>query len=284
LSNRRPRSSAIGWSWTLAAIPNPKSKIQNPVVVAAFLALFFPGRGPFAGAWAHPQEAPAPNGAAVVESQPAAGAVEYMGRRIAPTMHYSGAAWLLRESREREEDCATMLKQLHLRPGMTVADMGCGNGFYTLRLATLLEDTGRVLAVDIQPEMLRLLEERAREAKVDNIELIQGSVDNARLPPGQVDLILCVDVYHEFSHPEQMLETMRKSLRPSGRLVLVEFRAEDPEVPIKPLHKMSRQQILKELTANGFRLVRQFDGLPWQHMMFFSPIRGHAESAAPNNL
>jgi SAM-dependent methyltransferase len=194
---------------------------------------------------------------------------EYRGRRIAQTMHYTGAPWLTRESREREEDCSTMLQQLGVRPGMTVCDMGCGNGFYTLKLARLVQPGGRVLAVDIQPEMLRLLQAGAAEAELENIELIEGDVDDPKLPANQLDLILCVDVYHEFSHPEEMLAAMRAALKPDGRLVLVEFRAEDPDVPIKPLHKMSRPQVLKELEPNGFRLVHEFQKLPWQHMLFF---------------
>ncbi len=152
---------------------------------------------------------------------------------------------------------------------MVVCDMGCGNGFYSLKMARLVGQAGKVLAVDIQPEMLRLLEERAKNERIDNIELIQGSMADPRLPQGLVDLVLCVDVYHEFSHPEQMLAAIRRSLAPGGEIVLVEYREEDPEVPIKPLHKMSKRQVLKELNANGFELSREFDGLPWQHMMFF---------------
>jgi len=193
----------------------------------------------------------------------------YQGREIAQTMHYLGAPWLVRESREREEDCSTMLKKLNIMPGQTVCDMGCGNGFYTLKLAPLVGDDGQVLGVDIQPEMLHLLDEQTKEAKLTNIKPILGSLIDPRLPEGKVDLILCVDVYHEFSHPEQMLAAMRKALAPKGRLVLVEFRTEDPNVPIKPLHKMSKAQILKEIPPNGYKLVDQFDGLPWQHMMFF---------------
>jgi ubiquinone/menaquinone biosynthesis C-methylase UbiE len=196
-------------------------------------------------------------------------ATHYMGREIAQTMHYLGAPWLVRESREREEDCSTMLRKLNIKPGQIVCDMGCGNGFYTLKLSPLVEDEGEVLAVDIQPEMLHLLAEQTKEAKLTNVKPILGSVIDPRLPEGKVDLILCVDVYHEFSHPEQMLAAMRKALKPKGRLVLVEFRAEDPNVPIKPLHKMSKEQILKEIPPNGYKLVEQFDQLPWQHMMFF---------------
>ena len=196
---------------------------------------------------------------------------EYMGRTIAQTMHYRGAPWLVRESRTREEDCQTMLEQLRLQPGMVVCDMGCGNGFYTLQMAPQVLPGGEILAVDIQAEMLRLLEDRAEKSDLSNVRLIHSTVIDPRLPVGKVDLILCVDVYHEFSHPELMLKAMRSSLSPKGLLVLVEFREEDPNVPIKPLHKMSKKQILREMEANGFTLHREFDGLPWQHMMFFRP-------------
>jgi ubiquinone/menaquinone biosynthesis C-methylase UbiE len=205
----------------------------------------------------------------------------YQGREIAQTMHYTGAPWLVRDSREREEECSTMLKNLHLRSGQTVCDMGCGNGFYTLKLSELVGNDGQVLAVDIQPEMLHLLDQANKEAKRTNIKLILGSLIDPHLPAGKVDLILCVDVYHEFSHPEQMSAAMHKALRPEGRLVLVEFRAEDPKVPIKPLHKMSKEQILKEIRANGFQLVEQFDQLPWQHMMFFQ--RDDTTRSEPNS-
>lgn len=193
----------------------------------------------------------------------------YKGREIADAMHYSGASWLVRESREREEECSTMLKALHLKPGQTVCDMGCGNGFYTLKLAKLVGEKGQVLAVDIQPEMLSLLNERAKEEKLANIKPILGTPVDPNLPEGKIDLILCVDVYHEFSNPEEMLAVMRKSLKSGGRIALAEFRAEDPKVPIKPLHKMTKEQILKEWPANGFKLVEQFDKLPWQHLMIF---------------
>jgi SAM-dependent methyltransferase len=211
----------------------------------------------------------APAGTAAQDSIPPA-LTHYMGREIAQTMHYTGAPWLVRESREREEECSTMLKQLGIKPGQTVCDMGCGNGFYTLKLAELVGETGQVLAVDIQPEMLRLLDEQNKEAQRKNIKPILGTVVDPKLPDGKVDLILCVDVYHEFSNPEQMLAAMRKSLAPNGRLVLVEFRAEDPNVPIKPLHKMSKEQVEKELTANGFKLADSFDRLPWQHLLFYA--------------
>ena len=163
-----------------------------------------------------------------------------------------------------------MLAQLGIKPGMTIADLGCGNGFYTRKMAELVGPQGRVLAVDIQPEMLRLMESRAAEAQLENIESVLATPSDPKLPPDQVDLILLVDVYHELSYPEEVLAVVRRSLKPDGVAVLVEFREEDPEVPIKPLHKMSKAQILKEWRPNGFRLVKQFDMLPWQHMMYFS--------------
>lgn len=203
----------------------------------------------------------------------------YMGREIAQTMHYLGAEWLTRDSREKEERASLMLDNLGLKLGMTVCDMGCGNGYHTIRMARLVGPEGKVLGVDIQREMLQFLSERAEKEGVQNIEPIHGSAIDPHLPEGKVDLILCADVYHEFSHPEQMLAAMRKSLAPGGLLVLLEFRAEDPKVPIKPLHKMSKKQINKEMTANGFKLVKEFDELPWQHMMFFA----RDEAAATND-
>ena len=194
---------------------------------------------------------------------------EYLGRQIAQTMHYTGAEWLIRDVREREERCSLLLTNLGVRSGMTICDMGCGNGFYSLPLAKLVGPSGRILAVDIQPEMLVMLRSRAEQAGIDNISPILGSIHSPRLPAGSADLILLVDVYHEFSHPVQMLAAMREALKPDGLLALVEFRAEDAKVPIQPLHKMSKEQIMKELPANGFRLVKQFDKLPWQHLMFF---------------
>ena len=208
-----------------------------------------------------------PSGAGNKETPPPLN--RYQGREIAQTMHYFGAPWLTRESRQREEDCATMLAQLRLKPGMTVCDMGCGNGFYTLKMAAAVSEPGRVYAVDIQPEMLRLMEARAAEEDLENITSVLGTVVDPKLPENSLDLVLLVDVYHEFSNPEEMLTAIRRCLKPDGVAVLVEFREEDPDVPIKPLHKMSKAQIHKEWGPNGFRLVREFDDLPWQHMMFF---------------
>ena len=212
--------------------------------------------------------APAENAPADDAALPPA-LTHYLGREIAQTMHFTGAEWLTRESRQREEDCETMLAALDVQPGQTVCDLGCGNGFYTLELARLVGEEGRVLAVDIQPEMLTLLRERAKTAEVGNVEPILGSLVDPGLPEGEVDLILLVDVYHELSHPVHVLRELREALKPDGRIALVEFRLEDPDVPIKLLHKMSKEQIMVEFPANGFQLVEEFDELPWQHLMFF---------------
>ena len=193
----------------------------------------------------------------------------YMGREIAQTMHWRGAEWLLRETREKEERVEVLLDALGVEPGDVVCDLGCGNGYHTLRLARRVAPGGKVYAVDLQPEMLQLLKTRADREGIDNVLRIQGGPADPYLPPQSCDLVLLVDVYHELGYPERMLRAIRATLRPSGRLVLVEFRGEDPEVPIKPLHKMTKAQILAEIPPNGFRLVEEFDDLPWQHAMFF---------------
>jgi ubiquinone/menaquinone biosynthesis C-methylase UbiE len=247
---------------TRALTSRRRGFVASWILLAATLALpSVPAQGP---------EAPAkPEEPANHEERIPPPKIRYKGREIAVTMHYLGAPWLTRESREREEDCAMLLAALNIKPGQAVCDMGCGNGFYTLQIAKRVGEAGRVLAVDIQSEMLHLLSERAKEAQISNIETIQGTPIDPKLPAGGVDLILLVDVYHEFSHPQQMLAAMRTALKPGGRIALAEFRLEDREVPIKLLHKMSKKQILKEFPPNGFKLVEQFDKLPWQHLMFF---------------
>lgn len=197
---------------------------------------------------------------------------EYMGREIAQTMHWRGAEWLMREMREKEERTSEMMENLGIKPGMNVADIGSGNGYHTLKMAKAIsagDAGGKAYAVDIQEQMLEMLEKRAAEAQIDNVVSIHNSFWDAKLPENSIDLALMVDVYHEFSHPEQMLASIRRSLKPGGRVALVEFRMEDKDVPIKLLHKMSKEQIMKEFPANGFKLVGSYDKLPWQHLMFF---------------
>jgi ubiquinone/menaquinone biosynthesis C-methylase UbiE len=211
-----------------------------------------------------------PNGARIPMNRGIPKPLEvYKGRRIAQTMHYLGAEWLIRDTREREERCSIMLAALGVKRGMTICDMGCGNGFYTLQMAKMVGPEGHIYGVDIQPEMLKFLNDRADREGIRNISPVLGTAYDPRLPKCKIDMILCVDVYHEFSFPEQMLHAMRESLSPRGTVVLVEYRGEDPNVPIKPEHKMTKEQILKELIPNGFKVVKQFDKLPWQHMMWF---------------
>jgi ubiquinone/menaquinone biosynthesis C-methylase UbiE len=196
-----------------------------------------------------------------------------MGRRIAPTMSHAAAGWLVRPEREAEESASRMLKELRLATGHVACDLGAGNGFHTLPMAKSVAPSGRAIAIDIQPEMLRLLSERAKAAGIDNVETILGTATDPKLPRTTCDLILLSDVYHELDDPAGMLRHLTRALSQRGVIALLEFRAEDPKVPIKPEHKMSKQQILLELGANGFELVRSFDELPWQHLMFFAPAK-----------
>lgn len=200
---------------------------------------------------------------------PAVSPSEYKGRRIAQVMGAAGADWLTREDREKFEQPEKVLDALKIKPGMTVADVGAGNGYFTLRLARRVKDTGRVFAVDVQPAMLDLLKKNRDRAGLKNIELVLGTETDADLPPTAVDLALLVDVYHEFQQPEEMIAAVRASLKPDGVLVLVEYRGEDPSVPIKPEHKMTVAQVLKEIEPMGFRLRRKLDFLPWQHIFIF---------------
>jgi ubiquinone/menaquinone biosynthesis C-methylase UbiE len=184
-------------------------------------------------------------------------------------MGYEGAAWLTRAERDAEEDATRLHEALAVAPGQTACDVGAGSGYHTLRLARAVGPRGRVLAVDLQPQMLALLGERVAAAGLRNVETIAATESDPRLPEGECDLILLVDVYHELAWPEPMLAAFRRALAPAGRLALVEFRAEDPDVPIKRLHKMSKAQIDRELLPRGFRRVEGFDGLPWQHLVVF---------------
>lgn len=193
----------------------------------------------------------------------------FEGREIAPTMGYEGAAWLTRPERDAEEDATRLHEALAVAPGQTACDVGAGSGYHTLRLARAVGPRGRVLAVDLQPQMLAMLHERVAAAGLRNVETITATESDPRLPEGACDLILLVDVYHELAWPEPMLAAFRRALAPAGRLALVEFRAEDPNVPIKRLHKLGKAQIDRELLPRGFRRVEGFDGLPWQHLVVF---------------
>ncbi len=191
----------------------------------------------------------------------------YMGREIAHVMGSPAIPWLERPEREKEEQPKLLLEALALKPGMIVADVGAGSGYYAFRMAPLV---ARVLAVDIQQEMLDALKARAEKLKVTNVEPVLGTIEDPKLPVGTVDLALLVDVYHEFSFPWEMMMAIKRSLKPGGRVVLVEFRAEDPRVPIKEVHKMSEAQAKKEMELAGFKWEKTVGTLPWQHILFFT--------------
>jgi len=191
------------------------------------------------------------------------------GRVIAPVMGYEGAAWLERPEREFEEQPSRAIASLDIRPGQVVADVGAGSGYYTVRLAERVGPTGRVFAADIQPEMLDLLRTRVKRARLDQVELVRSTETDPGLPEGVCDLILMVDVYHELARPQEVLRKLRASLKPDGRLVLIEFRKESAWVPIREEHKMSVKEARMELEAEGYRFDRVIDVLPWQHILVF---------------
>ncbi len=195
----------------------------------------------------------------------------YMGRTLATTMSHLGADWLTRENRDAEENTTLMHEQLGLKPGDVACDIGAGNGYHTLKMAEAVGPSGKAIGVDLQPEMLELLRSRAQAQGVSNVETILAEADDPKLPPDTCDLILLVDVYHELSDPAAVLRHLAAALTDRGRIALLEYRAEDPEVPIKELHKMSKPQISAEYGASGLVLESEYEGLPWQHMMFFAP-------------
>jgi ubiquinone/menaquinone biosynthesis C-methylase UbiE len=192
------------------------------------------------------------------------------GRRYAQVMSAAGAAWLDRPERIEEEQPDRALDILKIAKGAVVADVGAGSGYMTAKLAKRVGPDGKVYAVDIQPEMLRLLGVRMKSDNLTNVIPIQSAVDDPRLPPGTLDLELMVDVYHEFSAPQTMLRHLRAALKPEGRLVLLEYRKEDPSIPIRPDHKMSVAEAKLELEAEGFTLSQVNESLPRQHILVFT--------------
>ena len=240
-------------------------------VLAALLAIASPP------ADAPPKAAPPPAPAAAAEPDspyrtgPATrdGIGKYFhDREIAQVMGHQAAAWLERPGREREERTDVVLKLLDLPKDAEVADIGAGTGYFSFPMGRLAPD-GTIYAVDIQDEMLAIVRDLARRKGVTNVVAHRGEIDDVKLPPASVDVVLVVDAYHEFSHPAEMLRSIRTALRPGGRLVLVEYRAEDPDVPIKPLHKMSEAQARRELEASGFEFLRNDPTLPQQHFLVF---------------
>lgn len=192
----------------------------------------------------------------------------YMGREIAQVMGHEGAGWLERGEREEEERPQKLVELMDLRPADVVADIGAGTGYFSFRIAEKVRE-GKVLAVDIQPEMLDLLRSASTARAVMNVEPVLGKIDDPNLPPGVVDVALMVDAYHEFDHPREMMDGIVRGLRPGGRVVLVEYRGEDPDVPIKPLHKMTEAQVKKEMAAVGLEHLKTLPDLPRQHVLIF---------------
>jgi SAM-dependent methyltransferase len=194
----------------------------------------------------------------------------YMGREIAHVMGHEGAGWLERPEREKEEQPSKLIEILkkRIKPADVFADIGAGTGYYSFRIAPLVPK-GKVLAVDIQQEMLDLLTAASEKKGVKNVEPVLGTVEDPNLPADAVDYALLVDAYHEFDHPREMMRAIYKALKPGGKVLLVEFRGEDPNVPIKALHKMSEAQAKKEMTAAGLKHVETIKELPWQHVMVF---------------
>jgi SAM-dependent methyltransferase len=191
-------------------------------------------------------------------------------RQPAPVMSVAGADWLTRAERIQEEEPDRMLAALEIKKGSVVADVGAGVGYHVWRLSEIVGPTGKVVAEDIQEEMLRLLKNNIDARNIKNVEAVLGSPTDPKLPKNSFDLVLMVDVYHEFSEPVAMMKHIQAALKPDGRLVLVEFRKEDPNVPIQPLHKMSLPEVRSELEPLGFRFQRSLEFLPWQHVIFFT--------------
>ena len=192
----------------------------------------------------------------------------YFGREISQIMGHQGAAWLERRTRVVEERPDRVVDGMELALDAQVADIGAGTGYFTFRIAEAVPK-GRVYAVDVQPEMLEILRKRIERRAITNVTPVLGAEDDPKLPSGRLDAVLLVDAYHEFAHPLEMMQGIRRALRPGGRVVLIEYRGEDPRVPIKPLHKMTQAQAITELEAVGLRWVETLDILPTQHFMVF---------------
>jgi len=192
----------------------------------------------------------------------------YMGREIASVMSFSGKNWLERPSRPQEENTELAIKNLPVEKDGTVADIGAGSGYYTFRIAKAVPD-GKVYAVEIQDAAIKYLKDVSKDKGYENVEVIKGSEKSPNLPPNSLDLAIMVDVYHELLYPQEVLQEIRNSLKPEGKLLLIEYRAEDPKVNIKKLHKMSVKQITKELNANGFKLNQNGQFMNIQHFLVF---------------
>jgi ubiquinone/menaquinone biosynthesis C-methylase UbiE len=193
----------------------------------------------------------------------------YMGREIAHVMGHQAADWLERPERDEEEHTGKLVEQLKVKPGDVIADIGAGTGYFSRRLAVKTGSKGSVLAVEIQPEMLDRLTNQMAKAGITNVRAVLGTITDPKLPPESVDLAFMVDVYHEFDHPWEMMQAITRALKPGGRVVFVEFRGEDPDVPIKPLHKMTETQVKREMSALPLEWIETISVLPRQHIIIF---------------
>lgn len=192
----------------------------------------------------------------------------YYGREIAHVMGFGGASWLERDERQEEENTALAISKLPITASSVVADIGAGTGYYTFRIAPKVPQ-GKVYAVDVQDESVQFLQKKARQLGLNNVEVVKGNAQSSNLPENTVDLAIMVDVYHELEYPHEMLQALRKSLKADGKILLLEYRAEDPSIPIKKLHKLSVAQATKEMAANGFKLIQRGDFLPIQHFLVY---------------
>jgi len=239
----------VAWGWFRTPPPPAASPTPPPVTTAA---------------------PPAP---AIVEYTTGPGTPDgigkfFHGREIAKVMGHPAIGWLERTEREREEAPSKAIAAIDLAPDAVLADIGAGSGYYSFRLSEKVPQ-GKIVAVDIQPEMLDFLRKKSAELGITNVEPHLGTIEDVKLPAASLDAALMVDSYHEFSHPREMLASLHHALKPGGRIFLLEFRGEDPRVPIKPLHKMTEAQARLELETAGFRFVSNLRPLPWQHFMIF---------------
>jgi ubiquinone/menaquinone biosynthesis C-methylase UbiE len=227
---------------------------MRSAILAAFLTLIWAAPAPAQYSHAPPSD----DGTGII----------YMGREVAQVMGHEAADWLERPERTTEEQPEKVIDAMQLRPNDVVADIGAGTGYFSLRIAHRIPQ-GQVLGEDIQPEMIELMQENIRKAGAGNVKPILGTTNDPHLPPGGVDKVLMVDAYHEFDQPKEMMEGIIRGLKPDGQVVFVEYRGEDPEVPIKPHHKMTEAQLSAEMNAVGLHLVRRFEELPWQHVLVY---------------
>lgn len=258
------------------SVPNPQ---PNPQRRSLFNHLALCAALPATTAWLQPAKAAAAREGSVIDgpqrytqgppSRDGTGK-RYMGREISGVMGWQAAGWLERDEREREERTDLLMKALALKPGMVVADIGAGTGYLSRRMAKAVAPGGRVLAVDVQPQMISLLQQMAQREGLSNVQAQLGSETDAKLAANSVDLAIMVDVYHELAYPHEVLASVVRALKPGALMVFVEYRAEDWAVPIKPLHKMSEAQVRREAEVHPLIWLRTVATLPWQHLVVFA--------------